>query len=274
MVAKLFIIFSIVLSSYINASIIQENVKNLVDENTYNKHHKLIKRLFYKEKKFLINEYTVAYEKILKVLKRNGLLQLFFPQKEHFSIQLNTNTENTLFFIKIIQDSLSKIGYDFVFTKSITKNNGKISWEIDFESEYTIDPLIFIKELNKSGCIVNKLSLNEGKNWIYNLDISRSFIQDIQTASIHKNIRLKDSKKEYLIKIENGQELTITSHRLNNWYPNIVFFDANLNIINFTKEDSMVNKISLQIPYNTKYIKIGDIYTKKNISRGLKVFIK
>jgi hypothetical protein len=39
-------------------------------------------------------------------------------------------------------------------------------------------------------------------------------------------------------------------------------------------EDRIVDRISLNIPPNTKYVKIGDIYTKKNISRGLKVYVK
>jgi hypothetical protein len=258
----------------LEAGIVDKKVQQLLDKETYTKHNKLIKRLFRKESRFLVNKNSVDFEKILKVLKKNGLLTLFFTSRENFYITFNTTTKDHLFFMKVILNSLSKVGYDFVLTDYIKRDLDKISWRLQFNSEYTIDPLIFIKELHKSGCAVSDLKLQNIGSWEYKLDVSRSFLGNIKQVSKTKNIFLKDSKRNYMLKIKNGTKIVIKSHTINNWYPNIVFFDSKLNILDTVFEDRIVDRISLNIPPNTKYVKIGDIYTKKNISRGLKVYVK
>jgi hypothetical protein len=270
---KLFVVLMIFVSG-LSAGIVKDKVDNLLDKDTLTKHSKLVKRLFRKEGKFLINNKSIDFIKVLKVLKRNGLLKLFFNNRRDFSVTFNTSTAEHLFFMKIIINSLSKIGYEFIFTEYIKKTSDKMSWKISFNSEYTIDPLIFINELNKTGCIINDLSLDGTGSWIYNIDTSKSFLQNVKRVSVDNKVTLKDGKNDYMLSLKNGTEIVIRSSRLNNWYPNIVFFDNKLNILDNIREYKIVKKISLNIPTNTKYIKVSDMFTRKNISRGLKVTIK
>ena len=68
--------------------------------------------------------------------------------------------------------------------------------------------------------------------------------------------------------------IKIISKWSNQWFPQVVFYDKHLSILNIIKENSKKSSLQLEIPEGTTYIKIDDLYTLANISRGLSVIIK
>ena len=77
-----------------------------------------------------------------------------------------------------------------------------------------------------------------------------------------------------MIKIDTANAINITSKSGNRWHPNVVFYDNELNVIEIVKENSLQKSLRLDVPIDTKYIKIDDIYTLTNLRRGLSVMIK
>jgi hypothetical protein len=57
----------------------------------------------------------------------------------------------------------------------------------------------------------------------------------------------------------------------NIWYPNVVFYDNSLKIIGTYQENSLHKSLKLEVPNETKYIKIDDIYNLANIKQGINI---
>ena len=67
-----------------------------------------------------------------------------------------------------------------------------------------------------------------------------------------------------MLMVDDCSYLEIRSHYLNNWFPNIVFFDEDLKILDVIKKDSVNRRYKTEVPQNTKYIKISDLYNLIN----------
>jgi len=65
--------------------------------------------------------------------------------------------------------------------------------------------------------------------------------------------------------------MLITTSKLDNWYPYVVFFDKNLNILNIIAKENSQKTIYLDIPQECAYIKISDNYSKTNFKRGITI---
>ena len=86
-----------------------------------------------------------------------------------------------------------------------------------------------------------------------------------------KILSLRKSIKPYIIKVSNISKININSNVGNSWYPNIVFYDEDFNVIEIYEEDSLHKSLGLSVPNNTKYIKIDDLYSLANIKRGINI---
>ena len=51
----------------------------------------------------------------------------------------------------------------------------------------------------------------------------------------------------------------------------MVFYDEALNIIGIYEENSLNKSLRLEVPNNTKYIKIDDLYTLANMKQGINI---
>jgi len=77
-----------------------------------------------------------------------------------------------------------------------------------------------------------------------------------------------------LHKTSHTTQLEIISRRLNRWYPHIIFYDNELNILDVRKVDKATKRIRFNIPDNCIYIMVKDIYNLVNIKRGLTVIVR
>ena len=89
--------------------LLQDKIKDLIGANAYARHVKFIKIIFANEDDFYTND-RVDVANVIKMLKDNGLLDLFFkkPQEMHLTFH---SSGYPLFFVKIMSDTLQSMGY-------------------------------------------------------------------------------------------------------------------------------------------------------------------
>ena len=74
-----------------------------------------------------------------------------------------------------------------------------------------------------------------------------------------------------MIKVQNSSKINIDSNTGNSWYPSVVFYDDDFKVIEILEKDSLHKSLRLNVPNNTKYIKIDDLYSLANLKRGINI---
>jgi len=269
---KLLLIVLFTFSISLNADILSDKIKNLISENVYLKHQNLINNLTVDKNKFYNTE-GIRYSNLLNMLNEYGFLKLRFNNPLNVDITFEVQN-NPMLAMKTIKDAMQNLGYSYYFTKELMINENAMSWKITFKSEYTLDPFIFDQELKKSETRINDIEKLSDTSWRYSLDISNSSIA--QKINISKNEKVKLSKplNAYMLKVDDAKEIKVISKNLNHWYPDITYFDRDLNLLGMVKKSRVYKGVKMKIPKNTRYIKIDDAYTLQNIKRGLTVIVK
>ena len=243
-------------------------IKSFLEESTYKENKAFINVIFEPKSAFYENERVNAV-KVIQTLKENGLLKLFFEKPQ--ALKLNFKTSGSpLFFVKIMGDTLRNIGYYRYVTLASNLDASEFVWNISLTSEYATDPLILENELHKSGCNIIDVVRNSPTEWTYVIDMGRGFL-NVQKLYADENVSLKRSQYAHWLDISKIKELHIISSRRNSWYPYIAYYDASLHLLKVLKRDRISHSLSLDIPPNTKYLKLSDIYNMKNIRDELKL---
>jgi len=269
-----YLIFGLVLfSSIVYGNIIEDKVKNIIGEINYKINSKLIKFLYKNQNSFMIQD-RIRYYKLFRSLKKNGLLNLKLekPQDITITYQIQNNFMTAYYILNNIMQSL---GYNYYITKSFNKKNNTLEWKIVFKAEYMIDSVIFLKELKKENCKildVHKVGFN---NWNYKIDFKNISLNETIKIDINERVKFHKPLRPYFLKIKDDSEvLEIRSTKLNHWFPSIVFFDKDLNILKVIKKNRQYRKYNTKIPINSKYIEITDLHNLINIKRGLTITVK
>lgn len=244
-------------------------IQSFLNEATYENNKEFIDVIFEPKAAFFVNE-RVNSVKVIETLKENGLLKLFF--KTPRELKLNFKTSGApLFFVKVMADTLRSIGYYRYVTTASNLDASEFTWNINLTSEYATDPLILDKELTKRGCKIIDITMDSLSEWTYVIDISNGYL-NVKELVADENVRLKRSIYAHWLDISKIKELTIKSSRKNSWYPSIAYYDSSLHLLKVTKKNYISRKLKLDIPQNTKYIKITDLYTLKNVRDALHLF--
>jgi len=244
-------------------------IKSFLEVSTYENNKEFIDVIFDPPAAFYESD-RVDSVKVVQTLKENGLLKLYFKKPQE--LQLNFKTSGApLFFVKLMGDTLRNIGYYRYVTRASHMDASEFTWNISLTSEYATDPLILEQELNKSGCKIIDIERNSSHEWTYVVDMTSGYLNIVKLQAKKKS-RLKRSLYAHWINVSKIKSLTITSSRRNSWYPYIAFYDASLHLLKVVKEDEIYRKINLDIPRNTKYLKISDLYTLKNVRDELALY--
>lgn len=241
-------------------------IKSLLDESVYTKNEAYIKIIFSPESDFITN-YRVDAVKVVETLKENGLLSLYFKKPQELIINFKTS-DNPLFFMKIMGDTLRNIGYYRYVTRESKLDETGFTWSISLKTEYVTDPQVLQTELNKSGSVITDVTMNTQTEWTFSVDMRDGFL-NVPKLVAFENIELKRSLYAYWLDVSQIKKLSIQSSVRNSWYPYITYFDSSLHLLKVIKKDSKTRNIILNIPNGAKYIKISDIYTLKNIKNFL-----
>lgn len=271
MIKYIFLILIFCIST-LNGSILEKKIENLIGEKEYKIHQNLIALLFKNESKYLIGD-EINYYNLFQELKSNGLLKLRLNKPKDIVIEFKSLSKSLKAY-KTLTDTMKSLGYRHFFTKSLDKENDVLTWKITFKTEYMLDPVVLLKELQLKNCKILEVENRSSNYWYYEIDFKNSILN--KSIKIEKNERVKFHKplQPYMLNVDDAQSLNIRSHNLNNWFPNVSFFDKDLTILKVVKRDRIYNKYKIDIPQNTKYIKIDDLYNLINIKRGLTIIVR
>jgi hypothetical protein len=246
--------------------LLDTKIKSLLNEDTFKKNEAYINIIFSPKSDFIIND-RVDSVKVVQTLKDNGLLNLYFKNPRELRLNFHTS-DNPLFFVKIMGDTLRNMGYYRYVTKQSSLDESGFTWSITLKTEYVTDPQVLQKELSSSGSkIVDVIRITQSE-WTFDVDMRNAFLA-VKELTSGEELELKRSLYSYWLDVSTIEKLKIKSSARNSWYPYIAYFDSSLHLLKVVKRDTKRRSITLNIPQNAKYIKISDIYTLKNIKDSL-----
>jgi len=248
-----------------------EKIKQLLGEDAYARHVKFIDIIFADTPEYIINQ-RVDVARVIETLKDNGLLDLFFtkPQELHLTFQ---SSGYPLFFVKIMSDTLQSMGYYRFITDKALQDESGFFWTIRLTSEYAIDPVLLKKALQKRGCDIVDIDRESQTDWSYHIDIKKAYLMLDELRPYTERI-LRKYLYEHWLNVKSAKSLVLWSLKGNNWYPYVSFYDKELHLLKVFKRDKRTKKITLELPEDTTYVKIADLYSLKNIKQGLLVQAK
>ncbi len=247
-------------------NLLNAKIRSYVEADVYEKNSEFIKIIFSPESDYYLNE-KVNTVKVVSTLKDNGLLKLFFDKPQEINLHFKTSGPS-LFFVKLMSDTLRNIGYYRYVTTASNFNSSEFTWSISLISEYATDPVILQKELGKQGCNIIDIQRNSSTEWTYIVDVHGGFL-NVETLQNAKELKLKRSLYSHWLNSSKIKNLRVTSSIRNNWYPYIAYYDKSLHLLKVIKRDEKHKSINLKIPKCAKYIKISDIYSLKNVKDSL-----
>ncbi|MFK5881619.1 MAG: hypothetical protein QM482_05345 [Sulfurospirillum sp.] len=266
-------IVSIFFTSVLLFANLQDKIENFISPGEYAKQENLLKVLFRDSNSFYrVSDGNVDSLKVIKVLEDNGLFKLFYANPITLKVKFVTR-KNPLIFMKVIKESLESIGYNYFLTTRATKKENEFVWIINLKTKHLINPILFSQELKKRGCVVKDIEKYGDNLWVYKINSDDARL-NAKKVDIDTSTKLKKPIEPYLIYANNAVKIKIKTSFSDHWYPSVIFLDSALHVVSQTKIDSRTYVLKLDIPPNSKYIRIADMYTLDNIKHGLSIYLK
>jgi len=262
------LILTITLSVILNANI-DLKIKDILGDTDYNTHKNLINHIFSNKNAYYTNN-QVDYTKLTQELSKNSLLKLDLGSTQNIEVIFNIKGTPKKS-IRNLNEILKNLGHQFFITKEEIVVDDNLSWTIKLKTAAAISPLRLSQELQSINCNITDIKREGTYKWSYSIDMDNSTIYKAEDLIGNNQLSLKKSIKPYIIKVKNSSKIVINSNVGNNWYPNVVFYDEDFNIIKILQADSLHKSLKLDVPNNTKYIKIDDLYSLANIKRGINI---
>jgi len=246
--------------------LLDEKIISFIGEESYARNRDYIHINFKDVDSFYTKDH-INVVKVVETLEENGLLHLFFETPQQYEMTFHS-TGDPLFFVKLMGDTLRDIGYYRYVTKESTNDGSGFEWKISLEAEYVTDPVLLRKELATRGCEIVDIVRNSATDWYYSIDTSKAHlnVDKLVSGKTKKYNRLQYAK---WLDVAHIKTIKIKSHRANFWYPYIALYDSSLRLLKVIKEDKETKNYTLQLPEETRYISVGDLYTITNIRYGL-----
>ena len=203
-----------------------------------------------------------------RLIAPNYLTSRIYP---YFSIIWIFIPENPKKALRNLNDILKGLGQqNFITTQEVVVNDN-LKWAIQIKNAAAINPLRLSQELQSANSRIVDIKREGNAKWNYSIDTSNSTIYKAEDMISNNRLSLKKPVKPYIIKVSNIGKITISPSVGNSWYPNVVFYDNNFNVIEVIEKDSLHKSLRLTVPNSTKYIKIDDLYTLANIRQGINI---
>jgi len=245
---------------------LDEKITSFIGEESFARNRDYIHIIFSKVDSFYDKE-NINVVKVVETLEENGLLHLFFEEPQQYEMTFHS-TGDPLFFVKLMGDTLRDIGYYRYVTKESTNDESGFEWKISLEAEYVTDPVLLRKELATRGCEIIDIVRVSAVDWHYNIDTSKAHLKADKLVSGKKK-KYKRLQYAKWLDVEKVKRLSIKSHRANFWYPYIAVYDSSLRLLKVIKEDKETKQFTLELPQESRYIRVSDLYTITNIRYGL-----
>ena len=251
--------------------ILNTKIESLITSEVYEKNKNFINIIFTPTSQYY-DQSHLDVVKIVETLKENGLLKLFYDKPKQITLSFSSSG-TPLYFVKIMGDTLRAMGYYRYITKESTLDKTGFTWSISLKSEYATDPLLLKKQLNKRGCDIVDLERIDAYNWHYQIDMNNAHL-NLKSLTNGKSVHFKRSLYAHWLDVSKTKQIVVTSLRGNNWFPYIAYYDKSMRLLKVYKRDQKTWEITLNIPRDTMYVKVSDMYTLKNIKDGLKITAK
>lgn len=266
MIKKLIILIALCVASNADLNVA---IQNMLGETDYNTHKNLINHIIKNRSSYYSNN-QINYTQLSQELENNGLIKLNLGSVKDIEVSFSFNS-NPKKSIRNINEILRVIGqYNYTVKEEIVVNN-QLRLTLKLKTAAAISPLRLSKELQSANSRIIDIKREGIYKWNYYIDSSNSTIYKAEDLVGTSQLSLKKPLKPYIIKISNSTKVIIDSNSGNTWYPNIVFYDDDFNIIEIIEKDSLHKSLKLSVPNNTKYIKIDDFYTLANLKRGINI---
>ena len=270
MVKKLLLLFVLACSLYAEEvtekELLDQKIISFIGEDSFAKNKDYI-HINFKNTESFYTKGNINVVKVVETLEENGLLDLFFKEPQQYEMTFHS-TGSPLFFVKLMGDTLRSMGYYRYVTKESKNDESGFEWTISLEAEYVTDPVLLRKELSTRGCDIIDIVRNSATDWYYNIDTSEAYLKvdRLEYGQKKKYDRLQYAK---WLDVDHIRSMQITSHRANFWFPYIALYDSSLRLLKVIKQDEETAEFTLDLPQETRYIRVSDLYTITNIRYGL-----
>ena len=210
--------------------------------------------------------------KVIAVLKKNGLVQLLYDRPIQLRLAFRTQGD-PLIFLKVINESLETMGYNYFLTNNALRDSAGFVWEMYLQTEHVVDPEALAKALGARGCSITNIVKNADHYWFYDIDSSNAYVS-ARKVSAGAPIALGKPLKPYWIDIRNAKEVILSTSGGDRWFPDVVFFDERLHLLSDIKSEESAKNIKLKVPAGAAYLKVSDIFLLDNIKHGLSITVK
>jgi len=262
------VLLSIILCINLNANINQA-VKGILGNVDYEAHKNLINHIFKNQSNFYTNG-KLDYTKISQALQNNNLLKLKLEDRQNIDVTFifNSSPKKSS---RNINDILKTMGQqNFITTNQVMIDN-QLQWSIKLQTATAINPLRLSRELQTINCQIVDIKKEGTNKWSYYIDSSKSSIYKSEDLITKTSVLLRKPIKPYILEVESKSKLSISTNMGSNWYPSITFYDSDFNVLEVFEKNTLHQNLKVNVPNNTKFIKIDDFYALSNIKNGLTV---
>lgn len=266
-----FFLFLTFLVTSVCAYSLDDSIRGLVDEKQYEKHKPLIDHLFKNDTNFYIGD-KVDVIKVVKVLKENGLLELFYNKPTVTYLKFIGNTKQTLF-LKLINDTLQEMGYTYYFIDKVKYSQGSIEWSISYMGNYAVDPHLLATRLKNHSAKISSITKEAHNKFEYVINMN-SARYNAQKLIPSQQIQINKALDDIILNVSLGKTVIIQPLAGSFWYPDVVLYDKDLNIIDVITQDKVQKALYVNLTNQTHYISISDLYQLENLNGGLRVKLR
>ncbi len=246
----------------------QEKIRSFVEPEVYEKNRAFIATIFQDETAYYQNE-RLDVVRIAQTLRDNGLLGLFFDAPTSMKLTFHSSG-SPLFFVKVMGDALRDLGYYRYMTEYSKNDVEGFIWTISLTSEYATDPTALQRELRKRGCDIADMRRINTHEWHYDIDMHDARLE-VGELTVGAQVELKSTLSPHWVNVSKVKTLMLTSLKANQWHPYIAFYDGKMRLLKIYQRDEKTWQIKIQLPRDTVYAKISDLYHLKNIKEGLQI---
>lgn len=245
-----------------------EKIRSLVGDERFARNEAFIRIIFEDAQRFESHG-RVDVVRVVETLRENGLLTLLFDHPKTLELTFETNG-TPQFFTALMSNTLRDMGYYHYLTDSARMNNAGYVWTIRMESEYATDPAALQRELARRGCSILDVQRRDETHWKYLIDMSGAHLR-LTPLEPGKKVTMKRLVYPRWLDVSKVSKLTLWSLKGNNWYPYIAFYDHDLRLLKLYKRDKRSWQIIMKLPRGCAYVKVADLYSRKNMNAGLSV---
>lgn len=269
MVKKLYCILFLVL--FLWGDGIDESIENFIGKESFYTNQNFINRLFKDKQKFYTSGHNLDYYVILKTLKDNGLLELVFKRPSEVRLSFRAKTK-PIFLTHTINNTLSSLGYSYFTVSKAQYSQSQSELTFLLVTEHIVDPVVMLNELKKRGLGAKSVYRVNSFDWVYELEIQDWVIMNAIRLEKAGRLELKNISGEYWFETKKAGSLKITKRNNKvDWFPRIVLFDKNLQILEIVTQESLAKSAEISITDQTAFVMVTDLNNPARLKYGITI---